>query len=72
MPTSQLPPADLGTLDVLTVVGVAGVLRVSKTTVYRVCGAEELASTRVERCVRIPSKAVRAYLGMDAALQGAG
>lgn len=72
MPTSHLPPADLGTLDFPTVAEVAGVLRVSKMTVYRRCHAEEPASRRVGRCVRISSNAVRAYLGMDAAPQEAG
>ena len=72
MPISQLPPVDLDTLDFLTVAEVAGVLRVSKMTVYRMCHSGELVSTRVGRSFRVPSGSVRSYLGMDPAPQEAG
>lgn len=72
MPTSQLLSIDLETLDLLTVAEVAGVLRVSKMTIYRMCHSGELVSTGVGRSLRVPSKAVRTYLGIETAHQEVG
>ncbi len=46
----------------LTVAEVAGVMRVSKMTVYRMVHSGELTAVRVGRSFRVPSKAVREYL----------
>lgn len=46
----------------MTVTEVAGVMRVSKMTVYRLVHSGELESIRVGRSFRIPEHAVEAYL----------
>jgi excisionase family DNA binding protein len=46
----------------LTVAEVAGVMRVSKMTVYRMVHAGELPAVRVGRSFRVPEKAVHDYL----------
>ena len=47
---------------VLTVAEVAGVMRVSKMTVYRLVHSGELAAHRIGRSFRVPAPAVTAYL----------
>lgn len=46
----------------LTVAEVAGIMRVSKMTVYRLVHGGELAAVRVGRSFRVPEPAVREYL----------
>jgi len=46
----------------LTVAEVAGVMRVSKMTVYRMVHSGELPAVRVGRSFRVPAKAVREHL----------
>ena len=46
----------------LTVTEVAGIMRVSKMTVYRLVHNGELAAVRVGRSFRVPEPAVRDYL----------
>ncbi len=46
----------------LTVAEVAGVMRVSKMTVYRLVHSGELPAVRVGRSFRVPEKAVHDYL----------
>jgi excisionase family DNA binding protein len=46
----------------LTVAEVAGVMRVSKMTVYRMVHAGELPAVRVGRSFRVPEQAVHDYL----------
>jgi excisionase family DNA binding protein len=46
----------------LTVAEVAGVMRVSKMTVYRMVHAGELPAIRVGRSFRVPEQAVHDYL----------
>jgi len=46
----------------LTVAEVAGLMRVSKMTVYRMVHAGELPAVRVGRSFRVPEKAVQDYL----------
>jgi excisionase family DNA binding protein len=46
----------------LTVAEVAGIMRVSKMTVYRLVHTGELAAVRVGRSFRVPEAAVRDYL----------
>ncbi|MGI8762211.1 MAG: helix-turn-helix domain-containing protein [Jatrophihabitantaceae bacterium] len=57
-------PADPAFAEVkfLTVAEVAGVMRVSKMTVYRMVHAGELPAMRVGRSFRVPEKAVHDYL----------
>lgn len=54
--------ADLADVSFLTVAEVAGVMRVSKMTVYRMVHSGELPAVRVGRSFRVPAKAVRDYL----------
>jgi excisionase family DNA binding protein len=54
--------ADLADVSFLTVAEVAGVMRVSKMTVYRMVHSGELPAVRVGRSFRVPAKAVREYL----------
>lgn len=57
------PPDDgLADLSFLTVGEVAGVMRVSKMTVYRMVHSGELTAVRVGRSFRVPAKAAREYL----------
>lgn len=46
----------------LTVAEVAGILRVSKMTVYRLVHSGELPAARVGRSFRVPERAVQEYL----------
>jgi excisionase family DNA binding protein len=46
----------------LTVAEVAGVMRVSKMTVYRLVHSGELPAIRVGRSFRVPEQAVHDYL----------
>jgi len=46
----------------LTVAEVAGVMRVSKMTVYRLVHSGELPAVRVGRSFRVPEQAVHDYL----------
>ncbi|WP_425330384.1 excisionase family DNA-binding protein [Trujillonella humicola] len=59
LPMGQRPPA---APRFLTVAEVAGIMRVSKMTVYRLVHGGELAAVRVGRSFRVPEPAVRAYL----------
>jgi excisionase family DNA binding protein len=52
----------LDDVSFLTVAEVAGVMRVSKMTVYRMVHSGELSAVRVGRSFRVPAKAVREYL----------
>jgi excisionase family DNA binding protein len=52
----------LAEVKFLTVAEVAGVMRVSKMTVYRMVHAGELPAVRVGRSFRVPEKAVHDYL----------
>ena len=52
----------LSDVKFLTVAEVAGVMRVSKMTVYRMVHAAELPAVRVGRSFRVPEKAVHDYL----------
>lgn len=51
-----------GTVQFLTVAEVAGMMRVSKMTVYRLVHAGELPAVRVGRSFRVPEQAVHHYL----------
>jgi excisionase family DNA binding protein len=51
-----------GTVQFLTVAEVAGMMRVSKMTVYRLVHAGELPAVRVGRSFRVPEQAVHQYL----------
>jgi excisionase family DNA binding protein len=46
----------------LTVAEVAGIMRVSKMTVYRLVHAGDLPAIRVGRSFRVPEQAVHDYL----------
>ena len=50
----------------LTVEEVAGVMRVSKMTVYRLLHSGELPGVRVGRSFRVPQDALEAYLRSSA------
>ena len=52
----------LNEMAFMTVAEVAAVMRVSKMTVYRLVHSGELPAVRVGRSVRVPEKAVHAYL----------
>jgi len=52
----------LAEVKFLTVAEVAGVMRVSKMTVYRMVHSAELPAVRVGRSFRVPEKAVHDYL----------
>lgn len=59
---SDRPEIDLESLDFLTVPEVAGVMRVSKMTVYRLIHNGQLDGRRIGRNFRVPSASVRTYL----------
>ncbi len=67
---AEIRPVDAGNpgnpalsdVKFLTVAEVAGVMRVSKMTVYRMVHAGELPAVRVGRSFRVPEKAVHDYL----------
>ena len=52
----------LGEVQFLTVAEVASIMRVSKTTVYRMVHAGELPAIRVGRSFRVPEDEVHKYL----------
>jgi excisionase family DNA binding protein len=52
----------LSEVKLLTVAEVAGALRVSRMTVYRLVHAGELAAVQVGRSYRVPEQAVDDYL----------
>ena len=56
------PTAALGDVKFLTVAEVAGVMRVSKMTVYRMVHGGDLPAVRVGRSFRVPENAVHDYL----------
>ena len=60
-PTRPVDPA-LAEVRFLTVAEVAGVMRVSKMTVYRMVHSGDLPAVRVGRSFRVPEKAVHDYL----------
>ena len=64
MQTAPAVPEGSGLEEIsfLTIAEVAGALRVSKMTVYRMVHAGELPAIRVGRSFRVPAKAVREYL----------
>jgi excisionase family DNA binding protein len=55
-------PAPRQAVTFLTVAEVAGMMRVSKMTVYRLVHAGELSAVRVGRSFRVPERAVQDYL----------
>ncbi|NUS45637.1 MAG: helix-turn-helix domain-containing protein [Mycobacteriaceae bacterium] len=56
------PESPLGATQFLTVAEVAGLMRVSKMTVYRLVHNGELPAVRVGRSFRVHAKAVHDYL----------
>ena len=61
--SSQQPPDEpLAQVRFLTVAEVAGLMRVSKMTVYRLVHSGELTAVRVGRSFRVPENDVHAYL----------
>ena len=62
MSSSQPPDASLAQVRFLTVAEVAGLMRVSKMTVYRLVHSGEMPAVRVGRSFRVPEKAVHDYL----------
>ncbi len=52
----------LAEVSFLTVAEVAGLMRVSKMTVYRLVHSGELQAVRVGRSFRVPEQAVHSYL----------
>jgi excisionase family DNA binding protein len=54
--------SSLSEVRFLTVAEVAGIMRVSKMTVYRLVHSGELTSVRVGRSFRVPEHAVHDYL----------
>ena len=62
MSSPQPPDPPLAQVKFLTVAEVAGLMRVSKMTVYRLVHSGELTAVRVGRSFRVPEKAVDDYL----------
>ena len=58
MSSSQPPDPPLAQVKFLTVAEVAGLMRVSKMTVYRLVHAGELPAVRFGRSYRVPETAV--------------
>jgi len=54
-----------------TVAEVAGLLRVSKMTIYRMIEAGELRATRIGRLYRVPPAALQPWLGENPAVASA-
>ncbi len=54
--------ANLSDVRFLTVAEVAGLMRVSKMTVYRLVHSGELIAVRVGRSFRVPERSVHDYL----------
>jgi excisionase family DNA binding protein len=69
-PATGSPADGLAEVRFLTVAEVAGAMRVSKMTVYRLVHSGELPAIRVGRSFRVPERAVHDYL--DAAFIEAG
>lgn len=62
-PINRAPASDaLADVKFLTVAEVAGMMRVSKMTVYRMVHSAELPAVRVGRSFRVPEQAVHDYL----------
>lgn len=61
-PTVHPVDPSLAEVKFLTVAEVAGVMRVSKMTVYRMVHSGELPAVRVGRSFRVPEQAVHDYL----------
>jgi excisionase family DNA binding protein len=61
-PSHPGQPGDISEVRFLTVAEVAGVMRVSKMTVYRLVHSGELPAVRVGRSFRVPEDAVNEYL----------
>jgi excisionase family DNA binding protein len=61
-PSQPGQPGDISEVRFLTVAEVAGVMRVSKMTVYRLVHSGELPAVRVGRSFRVPEDAVNEYL----------
>ena len=59
---AQAPERPLAEVRFLTVAEVAGIMRVSKMTVYRLVHAGDLPALRVGRSFRVPEEAVYDYL----------
>ena len=62
MTGSFQPEERLSEVRFLTVAEVAGLMRVSKMTVYRLVHGGELTAVRVGRSFRVPEHAVHSYL----------
>lgn len=64
MTTSEAPATgeELDDPQFRTIAEVAGLMRVSKMTVYRMVHCGELTAVRVGRSFRVPAKSVREYL----------
>jgi excisionase family DNA binding protein len=60
--TSGSGDQPLSEVRFLTVAEVAGIMRVSKMTVYRLVHAGDLPAIRVGRSFRVPEQAVHDYL----------
>jgi len=60
--TPPPPPEIVDEYQFLTIAEVAGMMRVSKMTVYRMVHSGELTAVRVGRSFRVPEKTVRTYL----------
>ncbi|MCU1404702.1 MAG: helix-turn-helix protein [Glaciihabitans sp.] len=58
-------PQDLSEMRFLTVAEVAGMMRVSNMTVYRLVHSGELPAVRFGRSFRIPESAVAAAINMS-------
>ena len=54
--------ANLSEVKFLTVAEVAGLMRVSKMTVYRLVHSAELPAVQIGRSFRVPEQAVHEYL----------
>jgi excisionase family DNA binding protein len=59
---STTPERPLSEVRFLTVAEVAGLMRVSKMTVYRLVHNGDLPAVRVGRSFRVPEQAVHDYL----------
>ena len=70
-PTAMMQESNLQDVNFLTVQEVAELMRVSKTTVYRMVHAGELPAVRFGRSDRVPASAVESYL-RSAVVDGTG
>lgn len=62
MSDDAIPRIGAAASDLLTVAEVAGIMRVSKMTIYRLVKSGQLHAMRVGRSFRIPRTAVEAFL----------